>query len=73
MYEAIVALKEGADLAEYAASKLNPGEHDRLLREAKQLREQAASVRKLIEERGTRSLDYALTKGSPGVSGSTQR
>lgn len=55
LYEAIVALEEGADLAEYAAKeRLGNGN---LVREAEQLRQHAASIRKLIEERTTPFVD----------------
>jgi two-component system chemotaxis response regulator CheB len=50
LYEAIVALDEGADLAERMAVTGN-GEHDDLRREAEQLRRGANVIRKLIEER----------------------
>jgi len=48
MYEAIVALEEGADLAEYAASR-KPSKNGSLEREAAQLRKQANDLRKLVE------------------------
>ena len=48
MYEAIVALEEGADLSECAASK-QPHRNGHLQREAAQLRKQAGEIRKLIE------------------------
>jgi len=51
MYEAIVSLEEGADMAEYAASQLGKAEHQELVNEAKQLRRHAATIRQLIEER----------------------
>jgi two-component system chemotaxis response regulator CheB len=50
LYEAIVALDEGADLAERMAASGN-GEQDDLRREAEQLRRGANIIRKLIEER----------------------
>jgi two-component system, chemotaxis family, protein-glutamate methylesterase/glutaminase len=56
MYEAIVALEEGADMAEYAAAHGVPSNGD-LYKEAHQLRRHAAAIRKLIEERTTPSLD----------------
>ena len=51
LYEAIVALEEGADMAEYAAARPDQGDAERLKREAKQLRDHAGVIRKLIEER----------------------
>lgn len=56
LYEAIVALEEGADLAEYAAARGDQGDAQ-LTREAKQLREHAAVVRSLIEQRVSPSVD----------------
>ena len=50
LYEAIVALEEGADLAEYAAARGVTG-NGNLKKEAAQLRSHAAAIRKLIEER----------------------
>jgi len=50
LYEAIVALEEGADLADYASRNgADPTEQARLATEAAQLRRQAAMVRRLIE------------------------
>ena len=57
LYEAIVSLEEGADLAEYAATRRDQGDPERLSREAKQLREHAAGIRKLIEERIAPAVD----------------
>lgn len=51
LYEAIVALSEGADLAEFAASHMKDADTDAFRREAKQLRDHAASIRKMIEDR----------------------
>jgi len=48
MYEAIVALEEGADLSEFAANK-QPHRNGNLKREAAELRKQAGEIRKLIE------------------------
>ena len=58
MYEAILALEEGASLADYTASR-RPVETDRevLLREAEQLRRHATEIRRLLEERTIASLD----------------
>jgi two-component system, chemotaxis family, protein-glutamate methylesterase/glutaminase len=57
LYEAIVALEEGADLAEYAVGRGDHGDAAQLTREAKQLREHAAVVRSLIEQRTTPPVD----------------
>jgi two-component system chemotaxis response regulator CheB len=51
LYEAIVALEEGADLADFASGKVSDQEADRLRREAKQLREYSAAIRQMIENR----------------------
>jgi two-component system, chemotaxis family, protein-glutamate methylesterase/glutaminase len=52
LYEAIVALREGADLAEYAARRTeDASEQARLLDEADVLREHAEAVSKIIEDR----------------------
>lgn len=51
LYEAIVTLEEGADLAEYTAARINGPERDSLKREAEQLRHHAATIRKVVEER----------------------
>lgn len=51
LYEAIVALKEGAELADYAAARIEGADQDELRREAEQLRQQAETVRRMIEER----------------------
>ena len=51
LYEAMVALQEGADLAELIASRSNGGEPAELEKEAAQLRRDAETVRKLVEER----------------------
>src|SRR5262249_5475643 len=48
MYEAIVALEEGADLAEFVARK-QPNRNGTLRSEAAQLRKQASEIRRLIE------------------------
>lgn len=52
LYEAIVSLEEGADLAEYAASqKSQKSRSENLRNEAKQLRDYAAAIRKILQER----------------------
>lgn len=50
MYEALVALEEGADLAEVAARESSSHDASRFVIEAEKLRRQAAAIRKLIEE-----------------------
>jgi two-component system chemotaxis response regulator CheB len=56
LYEAIVALEEGADLAEYASGQVSSAEADRLRNEAVQLRKHAAAVRQIIENRMNEAL-----------------
>lgn len=56
LYEAIVALEEGADMAELAAETEGVG-NGNLQKEAKQLRAHATAIRKLIEERSTPAVD----------------
>jgi len=56
LYEAIVALEEGADLADYAAGKMSSADADRLRNEAVQLRKHAAAVRQIIENRMSEAL-----------------
>jgi hypothetical protein len=51
LYEAIVALEEGADLADRMAVAGGGTERDDLRSEAEQLRRNAGVIRKLIEER----------------------
>jgi two-component system, chemotaxis family, protein-glutamate methylesterase/glutaminase len=50
LYEAIVALQEGAQLAEYAANRIKAADAEALRREAEQLRMQAETIRRIIEE-----------------------
>jgi two-component system chemotaxis response regulator CheB len=57
LYEAIVALEEGADLAERMATVTNGDGHDDLRKEAEQLRRSAGVIRKLIEERAMPSAE----------------
>jgi two-component system, chemotaxis family, protein-glutamate methylesterase/glutaminase len=56
LYEAIVALEEGADLAEFASGKLTGSEGERLHDEAAQLRRHATAIRDIVESRVTPSL-----------------
>lgn len=51
LYEAIVALEEGADLADRVASTEEGPKQAELKKEAEQLRRSAGVIRKLIEER----------------------
>ncbi|HEX5226165.1 MAG TPA: chemotaxis protein CheB [Bryobacteraceae bacterium] len=57
LYEAIVALEEGADLAEYSARELAGVEKDELEKEATQLRRHSKIIRELIEERSVPPAD----------------
>lgn len=58
MYEAILALEEGASLADHTAeSRPLETDQDSLRREAKQLRRHATEIRRLLEERTIASLD----------------
>jgi two-component system chemotaxis response regulator CheB len=51
LYEAIVALEEGADLALYTANRVEGQQQSSLRREAEQLRHYAGAIRKILEER----------------------
>jgi two-component system, chemotaxis family, protein-glutamate methylesterase/glutaminase len=51
MYEAIVSLEEGADMATFAASQANDSEREKFLAEANQLRKHAQAIQQLIEDR----------------------
>jgi two-component system, chemotaxis family, protein-glutamate methylesterase/glutaminase len=57
LYEAIVSLEEGADMAELQSSRAPEDERPRFVSEAKQLRRHALEIRKLIEERQTPAVD----------------
>ncbi len=59
LYEAILALEEGAELAEYAMEHGDGDEarREELRKEAAQLRHHAASIRKFLEERVVPPLD----------------
>jgi two-component system chemotaxis response regulator CheB len=57
LYEAIVALDEGADLADYASGKVAGPEAERLRAEAAQLRKHSAAVRAIIENRVSAALE----------------
>ncbi len=56
LYEAILALEEGAELAEYTAARMNGNHKEDLKGEAAQLRRHAGEIRKLVEERLTPSV-----------------
>ena len=51
LYEAMVALEEGADLAEYAVSNLQGADVEALVKEAEQLRKHVQLLKSIIEER----------------------
>lgn len=51
LYQAMVSLEEGADIAEYTAQRASEGERKQLLAEAGQLRQHSEAIRRLIEER----------------------
>ena len=57
LYEAVVALEEGADLAERMAQDQNGVEYEELNKESEQLRRGAEMIRRLIEERVMPSAD----------------
>lgn len=57
LYEAIVALDEGAELAAFAADRMEGVDVESLRREAEQLRIQAETIRRIIEERIVASLE----------------
>jgi two-component system chemotaxis response regulator CheB len=51
LYEAQLALQEGADLAEYMAARVASDQRERYMEEAAQLRQYAAGIRDMIENR----------------------
>lgn len=57
LYEAVVALEEGADIAEFAAERAEPDKREDLIQKAQQLRQQAGSVRGLLQEIPSITLD----------------
>jgi len=57
LYEAIVALEEGADIAEMAAGQTGNSKRDELIQKAQELRKQAESVREILREIPPISLD----------------
>ena len=57
LWAAVVALEEGASLASKLAQELEPRLRQELLQEARQKQEQAAGIRRLIEQQLAFSLD----------------
>jgi len=57
LYEAILALEEGAELALLTATRVNEAQQQNLKREAEHLRRQAGTVRQLLEHREMPSID----------------
>jgi two-component system, chemotaxis family, protein-glutamate methylesterase/glutaminase len=57
LYEAIVALEEGADLAEHMAKTSDAEQRNQFQIEAEQLRHHSAAIRRMIEERVIPSAD----------------
>ncbi|HTU33750.1 MAG TPA: chemotaxis protein CheB [Candidatus Acidoferrum sp.] len=57
LYEAIVALEEGADIAEFAAASAEPEKREELVQKAEQLRRQAGSVREILQQIPAITLD----------------
>jgi two-component system, chemotaxis family, protein-glutamate methylesterase/glutaminase len=57
LWAAVVALEEGAVLANKLARQLEPKVRDQLLQEARQRQEQAATIRRLIQDQPVFSLD----------------
>lgn len=50
LYEVIVALEEGADIAEFAASRTEARKREELMEKAEQRRRRAGSVREILQE-----------------------
>jgi two-component system chemotaxis response regulator CheB len=57
LYEAIVALEEGAEMSEYLAARADAEMRTRLIGEAEQLRQHSKDLRRIIEMHTTISLD----------------
>lgn len=57
LYEAILALEEGADIAELAAARLETSKRQELMQKAEELRRQAGSVREILKEAPPITLD----------------
>jgi two-component system chemotaxis response regulator CheB len=53
LYEAVVALDEGADLSEYLAPRVEATDRERLVHQAEELRHHADAVRHMIQGRKT--------------------
>lgn len=51
LYEAVVALDDGADLSEYLAPRVDLADRERLVHQAEELRQHADAVRHMIEGR----------------------
>jgi hypothetical protein len=51
LYEAVVALEEGAELTQRALDRVGNEDREALRREAGQMRQHATAIRKLLEER----------------------
>lgn len=49
LYEAIVALEEGADIAEYTSAQVEESKREELMQKAQELRRQAESVREILQ------------------------
>jgi two-component system chemotaxis response regulator CheB len=69
LYEAIVALEEGADLAEFMASKSRGEQRGQFLKEATQLRRHSAAIRAMIEKRVMPSPDPSAIDNGGAKSG----
>lgn len=50
LYEAIVALEEGADIAEYASTQVEESKREELMQKAQELRRRAGSVREILQQ-----------------------
>ena len=57
LYEAVVALEEGAEMSEYLAARLDEDMRARLIGEAEQLRQHANEIRRVIELRPVITLE----------------
>jgi two-component system, chemotaxis family, protein-glutamate methylesterase/glutaminase len=63
LYEALVSLEEGADLANYMAIRRKGDTRDQLIAESRQLREHAATLREILEERRSPVLETPDEQG----------
>ncbi len=57
LYEAMLSLEEGAELAEMALPEMAKDRRGALMQEAAQLREHAATIRRMLEERDPATLE----------------